>query len=132
MILLDAALPRSGGTEDRSPTHYGPELAKEAERRPAGGSLRRGPGASSPLAFWLDQSLISFYELPHGRPYAHPAPRAASVRPDQVPTRGGPGRAFIGQPSLEVHRRRRARVAGRSMRGVVGRRGLSGEGTAKP
>jgi hypothetical protein len=63
MIVLDAAMARSAGAEDRSPRHYGPELAKEAERRPTGGSLRRAPGGSSPL-FWLDQSLISFYELP--------------------------------------------------------------------
>jgi hypothetical protein len=65
-----------------------------AARRPTGSSLRRAPGGSSPLAFWLDQSLISFYELPHRRPYAHPAPRAASVRPDHGPHPGRTGPRF--------------------------------------
>jgi hypothetical protein len=102
-----------GGAEDRtSGTLYAgaPELTEEARTVRAGyralpllcGSLRHAPLAgAAPLAFWLDQSLISFMNCPIGviRP---PAPRAARLAQIMVPTWGGPGRAFIGSRNLKA------------------------------
>jgi hypothetical protein len=98
MILLDAALPRSGGTEDRSPTHYGPELAKEAERRPAGGSLRRGPGASSPSHSGSINPSSRFMNCPMGA--LTPIRRLARLRFVQIRSPPGADRAALSSASL--------------------------------
>jgi hypothetical protein len=61
---------------------------------------------AQPFVFWLGQIHHLVYEWPHRRHSSTGASRG-SARPTHGPhTRGGPCRAFIGQPSLEVHRRR--------------------------
>jgi hypothetical protein len=88
------ALPCSGGERVGRPIHlYGG--SSESADPPFAPSR-------SPSRFGSAKSLISFMNGPIGviRP---PAPRAARLVQLWSPHQGGPGRASIGQSSLEVH-----------------------------